>query len=452
VVGLGVSGMAALRLLERQGMELRGCDSRPEKDLAPRDLSWLEKRGIRVQFGGHGDEFFAGCDLVVLSPGVDQRQAVFQNLIRQGVTVIGELELASSLVSTPMVAITGTNGKSTVVKLVGEIFKASGIKHFLGGNYGTPLSAYLCDPVDCDWLVLEVSSFQLDTAANFKPEIGVILNITPDHLDRYEDFASYAASKFSLFANQKRDDFAILNSDDPEITARLDDLPGQGQRIFFGRDRDDGRPGAWVRKEGVLVRGLDPQRDEVMIPIDNHHLASGVNRYNCAAAVAVAMAAGCRNQAIRRAVSSFLPLSHRLTPVATIDGVLYLDDSKATNIGAVKAALDEMRTPVVLIAGGREKGADYDILAGPVKERVKAMLVIGEARETMTSMFRELTRVEPCEDMTAAVRRARELARPGDTVLLSPACASFDMFAGYSQRGEAFREAVLALDTEKEVC
>ncbi len=278
----------------------------------------------------------------------------------------------------------------------------------------------------------------------------MILNISPDHLDRYDDFSAYVAAKISILARQNRDDVAVLNADDPGLTACLNDLPGAGKRVFFGQDRDDGRPGAWVRDEVIIVRGLKPESSGRFV-IASPDLNRGVNRYNCAAAVAVAMAAGCRAEAIRRGLATFTSLAHRLESVAVVEGVRYIDDSKATNIGAVRAALDELDTPVVLIAGGREKGGDYDLLAGAVKARVRAMLVIGEASAAMVERFAGLTRVEPCADMAAAVRRARELARPGDTVLLSPACASFDMFAGYSERGEVFRGEVLALDTGKEV-
>ena len=451
VVGLGASGMAALRLLKRQGMQLRACDSRGREKLADRDLQWLERNSVELALGAHRPESFKDCDLVVLSPGVDQRQPAFAETGGGGPLVIGELELASSLTSTPIAAITGTNGKSTVVSLLSEILNAAGKGHFLGGNYGTPLSSYLCDPVDSDWLLLEVSSFQLDTSPGFRPDIGVLLNITPDHLDRYQDFAAYCESKFSLFRNQGTDDLAILNNDDLEISSHLDDLPGRGKRVFFGRDEGGDLPGVWVSPEGLRLRDMGPGMEDMILPLDNPILAVGINRINSAAAVAAAIGAGCPLAAIRRGMATFKSLEHRMAKVARINGVDYLDDSKATNIGAVAAALAELAGPVILIAGGREKGSSYEALVGVVKEKVRALLVIGEAREAMVKGFSAYTRVEPCEDMAAAVRRAEELAQTGDTVLLSPACASFDMFAGYAERGNVFRDAVLALRNKKEV-
>ena len=444
VVGLGVSGMAALRLLARLGFSLSACDERGREEFDPAALAWLERHRVRTGFGRVDEELLSGSGLVVLSPGVDQRRGVFRRLAARGARITGELAMAASLAGEPMVAVTGSNGKSTVVRLLAELFAAAGMSVFAGGNYGTPLSEYLCGPSRRDRLVLEVSSFQLDTARFFRPQVGVLLNITPDHLDRYRGFEEYAAAKLAMFAQQGPDDIAVLNLDDPRAHA----APGAGRRFWFGRDRGGDEPGVFVRGDGLVVRGMGGE-EERLLPVDNPALAGGVNMLNAAAAMCAALAAGCGPEAAA-GFAAFTPLPHRLETVAEINGVRYVDDSKATNIGATAAALAAVPGPVVLIAGGREKGADYAPLLPLVRERVRAVLVIGEARENMARAFAGASAVEACADMDEAVARARGLARPGDTVLLSPACASFDMFPGYARRGEVFRRAVLAGDRKEE--
>lgn len=444
VVGLGRSGIAAARLLHKLGAAVRGTDSAPE-ELIDRDFrDWAGRSGVELECASHRDSLPGGIELVVVSPGVPLDLPLLVDAGYRGVEVIGELALAASLVSIPTVAVTGTNGKSTVTELIGAMFRAAGRRVFVGGNLGSPLSEYLLEPFGAEALVLEVSSFQLDTAPDFRPEVGVLLNISPDHLDRYQDYEHYAAAKFSLFDAQNRDDAALLNRDDPEISGRLAGCNFAGRRFFFGASLGPDEKGARIEGSEIIVRGIAAEKEE-RYRLDDSPLGSAPNLHNAAAAILAARLLGCPEHAVGKGLASFKPLGHRLEKIAEINGVLYLDDSKGTNIGAVAAALTGMTRPVVLIAGGRDKGGDYRLMREVVGKKVKAMVLIGEAREKMAAAFQDVTRVKSAADLAEAVNLARTLAEKGDAVLLSPACSSFDMFRSYSHRGEVFQEAVLAL-------
>ncbi|MFO7605165.1 MAG: UDP-N-acetylmuramoyl-L-alanine--D-glutamate ligase [Desulfurivibrionaceae bacterium] len=448
VVGLGRSGIAAAKLLHKLGGEVTGLDSAPANRLDKNFLDWAGRHHVHLECGSRRDRLPPEIELVVISPGVPLNLPLLTDARARGVKVIGELALAAALVSIPTVAVTGTNGKSTVTELIGEMFRRAGRRVFVGGNLGSPLSEYLLDPFGAEVLVLEVSSFQLDTAPDFRPEVGVLLNISPDHLDRYDDYEHYAASKFSLFGAQNSDDAAILNGDDPEITGRLASADLPGRRFFFGQKWDETGRGAKIEGPEIMVRGIDAGKNE-RYRLGNSPLVREPNPHNAAAAIIAARLLGCPEQAIAEALAGFKPLGHRLEKIAEIDGVHYLDDSKATNIGAVAAALAGMTRPVVLIAGGRDKGGDYRLMREMVGKKVKAMVLIGEAREKMAEAFQEVTRVKSAADLAEAVNLARSLAEKGDAVLLSPACASFDMFRSYGHRGEVFQEAVLALQDKE---
>jgi UDP-N-acetylmuramoylalanine--D-glutamate ligase len=448
VVGLGRSGMAAVRLLRKMGVSVAVSEATPREHLDPENLAWLVAHGISVECGGHSDEGFAGAELIVVSPGVPLDLPQLRAAAAAGVPVLGEMALACGLVETPIVAITGTNGKSTVTELVGAMFAAAEKSVFVGGNLGTPLSEYLLGPQDCEVLVLEVSSFQLDTAPGFAPEVAVLLNISPDHLDRYPDYEAYAASKFSLFAGQRASAAAILNGDDEELTKRLAGYNLPARQFIYGVS-SPGKRGAVISGREIAVFGLGSGATE-HYSLAGTDLGQEPNIHNAAAAILAARLLDCPVAAVRLALAGFRLLNHRLALVAEIAGVQYFDDSKATNIGAVAAALQGMSRPVVLIGGGRDKGGDYALLHGLVREKVKAMVLIGEAREKMAASFAPLTRVEQAASLAEAVAKASRLAGPGEAVLLSPACASFDMFSGYAERGRVFRAAVLALTNPKE--
>ncbi|MEA3546176.1 MAG: UDP-N-acetylmuramoyl-L-alanine--D-glutamate ligase [Thermodesulfobacteriota bacterium] len=443
VMGLGKSGLAAARFLLGQGAEVVVSEGSARETINSEILAWLTEKNIRSEFGGHSSELFVAADLIVVSPGVPLDLPVLLAARAKKIPVIGELAFTEDYLRTPVVAVTGTNGKTTVTTLLGELLRADGKNVFVGGNIGTPLADYLVTSQDADVVVLEVSSFQLDTAENFRPDVGVLLNITPDHLDRYDSFAAYGDSKFRLFANQERGDKMILNHDDPEIMKHLALYPpGAGQRFFFGCDPLDSND-ANVRNGRVTVRLAGEGSEEVYgLPVT---LRNPPNDENSMAAILGAHLMGCSEQGINRGLADFSTLPHRLALVADIAGVSYFDDSKATNIGAVDSALKAMTRPVILIAGGRDKGGDYRLLWSAVERQVKTMLLIGEARDKMAESFADLVEVEKLESLIKAVHRAAEIAVAGDVVLLSPACASFDQFASYEERGRVFQEEVFKL-------
>lgn len=447
VVGLGKSGRSAIDFCQRQGATVSVSDSAAAK---PADIEWLAAMGVKSEFGGHSREFCLNTDLILLSPGVPHDLPLFQEAKQQGIPVIGELALAPSYLKTPVIAVTGTNGKTTVTTLIGDLLEAAGFKVFVGGNIGTPLTEYLSSPQEAEWLVLEVSSFQLDAAGSFRPDIGLLLNISPDHLDRYAGLEEYALAKLNLFSRQHHCDVSIINQDDPDSVRLTDGMkslrPGWTARrcLFFGK-QISGQNGAEIRGSTVRLKGDWLGDPDDYYELHETALGQSPNLENAAAAIVAARAAGCKPADIKHGLASFQPLSHRMTLAAEISGVRYINDSKATNIGAVQAALRGITAPVLLIAGGRDKGGDYQLMAEEVRTRVKAMLLIGEATKQMASVFAPITQVEELASMAEAVQRAHELAVPGDVVLLSPACSSFDMFSGYVERGKIFTELALGL-------
>ncbi|MCB2180664.1 MAG: UDP-N-acetylmuramoyl-L-alanine--D-glutamate ligase [Desulfobulbaceae bacterium] len=445
VVGSGKSGFAALKLLHRMGSPVFLSDKADKSTLRPEFLAWLETNKVPYETGGHGERKFLDADLIVVSPGVPLDLNVLDSAGKQGVTIIGEMGLAAFFLDIPVVAVTGTNGKTTVTELIGTLIKASGRKVFVGGNIGTPLAEYLLGDEKAEIAVLEVSSYQLDTGRQFKPRVALLLNISPDHLDRYPSYAAYADSKMAIFANQDGEDAAILNCNDVETMKRLSGARVAARKCFFGC-KDEGVAGAKIIDKKVEILGIGREKEVYRLPDD---LKDSPNCENAMAALLAARLVGCPPKKLETGLASFHRLPHRLTKVAEVDGVTYYDDSKATNIGAVISALNGMEKPVVLIAGGRDKGGDYAILKKSVGRQVKKMLLIGEASEKMASALGQVTEVEKVESLEEAVTKAAQTAESGDVVLLSPACASFDMFKSYEERGNRFQKAVLSL---KSVC
>lgn len=449
VAGLGKSGFAAVKFLKTLGAEVLVSDSSSIEKIDQEAMAWLDREKVFVETGRHSPELFLSADVILASPGIPLDTEALAAAGKAGVPVIGELALASFYLKTPVIAVTGSNGKSTVTSLLGCLFEASGKKTFVGGNIGIPLTEYLVGPQDAEVAVLEVSSFQLDSACGFRPDIGVLLNISPDHLDRYASYEHYAQSKFGMFAFQTEKDAAVFNVDDPEVMKRLSEKM-RGRNYFFGAHLG-GRRG--ITSEGqkiVLPAIIDDMKDREVYDLAGTSLSHQPNINNAMAAIMAARLMGCSAEGIRKGLALYRPLQHRLALVAEIEGVQYYDDSKATNTGAVNAALSSFDQPVVLIAGGREKGEDYGVMAEMVAKKVTHLLLIGEARETMARKFEKLTTTEKIETLESAVNRAHEIARPGDIVLLSPACASFDMFSNYAHRGEVFTEKVLALKQRQE--
>jgi UDP-N-acetylmuramoylalanine--D-glutamate ligase len=439
VVGLGKSGVASALFLKSRGARVTVSDTKPETELRNEILLLLE-HGITVETGGHGDRTFREQDLIVVSPGmpVDAPQLVQARSL--GEPVIGEIELAARFLTGPIVAITGANGKTTTTSLAGEIVAAGNFPTLVGGNIGTPAISFVDQAGPATWIVLEVSSFQLETIVEFRPRIAVILNITPDHLDRHKTFANYVNAKARVFENQRQDDFTILNADDP-TTAGLSDRT-RAQLFWFSRKKE-------VEK-GALVRGphlyfRDGQREQEIMPLAELPLKGAHNLENVLAGVSIGMLVGCQPEQIRHAVRNFKAVEHRLELVAKVAGVDYYNDSKATNVDATIKALESFPSNIHLILGGKDKGSDYTVLNDLLRQRVKRVYTIGAAAAKIESQIQGVAEVEHAETLENAVRLASESAAPGDVILLAPACASFDQFQSYEHRGRAFKEIVHSL-------
>jgi UDP-N-acetylmuramoylalanine--D-glutamate ligase len=436
VVGLGRSGTAVAILCAARGAEVTVTDKRGADVLAPA-LAELP-RTIKIEIGGHDLQTFRAADLIVLSPGVPEIPELVAARAA-GVAVTGELELASRFVEATLIGITGTNGKSTTTTLAGAMMKASGRPTFVGGNLGDPLALAVGTPAGAAGgaCVVEVSSFQLETAETFSPRVAVLLNITPDHLDRYRDLEHYAETKARIFAAQGSSDFAVVNVDDPHVMRLTEGL--RARRLGFSLEQRLGE-GAWLDGEELIVRlpGARPESYPTTVPA----LVGRHNQANALAALLASRLTGATHAEALRALSEFQPLAHRMELVARAAGVLFYDDSKGTNVGAVVAALDGFPRPVVLIAGGRDKGGDYAPLAAAMGRVGRAAVLIGEAAEKIAAAFHAVVPVERAATMDEAVQVAARLAHPGDAVVLSPACSSFDMFRDYAHRAHVYREAV----------
>ncbi len=439
VVGLARSGFAACKALAERGAIVFATDRSPAENLRT-DLAELERRGVQVETGGHSPAAFRKADLIVLSPGVDGRLPLMQEGRARGIPVWAEVELAYRLTAAQFVAVTGTNGKSTTVSLLGAMLEQAGFPVVVAGNIGTALCEVVPTLGAAHWVVAELSSFQLEEIVAFRPRVAVLLNLDPDHLDRYAGLEEYYTAKARIFLNQTAEDIAVLNADDPRVRER-----GRGLRsrvLLFSRTRVVG-DGAFllrgrivVRRQGQVEALCEPRE----IRIQGLH-----NLENSLAAVAAAAAAGAPAAAIATALKRFPGLPHRLELVAERAGVRYVNDSKGTNVGAVVKSLEGYAGGVILIAGGKDKGASYAPLRPLVEGRVKALLLLGQAREKIRAALEGACPIEEVPTLQAAVARAAQIGRPGDTVLLSPACASYDMFRDFEERGERFRQAVQEL-------
>lgn len=437
VVGLGRSGRAAARLCFDLGARVTVTDRKSEADLG--DSAAGLPAGVVREFGGHRAETFRAADLVVLSPGVPDGPEIAAARAG-GVPVTGELELASRFVSALVVAITGTNGKSTTTALCGAILRSTGRPTFVGGNLGEPLAEAVATPPAGPGgvCVVECSSFQLETVETFRPRIAVLLNLTADHLDRYPDMAAYAAAKARIFAAQGPADFAVVNVDDPlvvEVAAGL-----RARRIEISTRRPIGSDGGWGEDGGLGLRLMGGGVERYPFPTAG--LLGRHNQENALAALAAARLAGATPTEAVRALHAFRPLAHRMELVAETRGIAYFDDSKGTNVGAVCAAIGDFPRPVVLIAGGRDKGGDYAPLAAALGRVGRGAVLIGEAADRIAAALAPILPVERAPSMRDAVAAATRMARPGDAVVLSPACSSFDMFRDYEHRAQVFRDAV----------
>ena len=439
VAGAARSGVAAARLLARRDATVTLSDVREELEEAPE----LEAAGVRLELGGHIQSTFSAADLIVVSPGVPAHQPVIDAARQRGVPVIGELELASRWLLGRIVAITGTKGKSTTTTLAGRMLEAGGFRVLVGGNIGLALSAQVEDSTADTIHVVETSSFQLEGTDTFHPWIAVLLNFSPDHLDRHASVQQYAAAKARIFANQTSSDWAVLNGDDPasiELAAAA-----QARRLLFSTDDRLGE-GVAVADGFIIRRTADAT--ERLVPLTSVRLLGRHLMADVVAASAVAWIAGVPADVMKDAVEGFTGLEHALEPVTEIGGVRFVNDSKATNIESAKRAIESFDPGLVVILGGRFKGGDFADLVPALTARDATVVAIGESRETIAAAFAPHVPVQKAEDMRSAVRQAFAAAPPGGAVVLAPACASFDMFRDYADRGRVFKQETRQLEEE----
>ncbi len=451
VIGLGRSGRASVEVLRTRLGSVCATDEAPPDELADA-LDELRAAGITFVAPDALDAALENVTVAVLSPGIPLNNSLVRRVQAKGIPVFSEVEVAYRLCRAPIVAVTGTKGKTTTTALVGALFAAAGETVHVGGNIGNPLIRETADAAAGDWVVAEVSSFQLESIRSFKPRVSLILNITPDHLDRYHSMDEYAEAKFRIFANQGPGDTFVGNLDDPIVASAPQGRDGdriKARALWFAAEPH--RTTTLYLRHGETIVYAPPTGDPRPVDIlrvDEIPLLGRHNVENVMGAVLVALAAGLPVEAIRDGVRTFRPLGHRLEPVAEIDGVQYVDDSKATNPGAVIAAMRSFdQRPIVLIAGGKSKGTDFAEMGKVVSSRAKAVVLIGDAAEEIAGVVKR-AKVEHASSMDDAVARARDLAEPGDVVLLSPGCASFDMFRSAEHRGELFAGAVRALRGE----
>ncbi|WP_088536883.1 UDP-N-acetylmuramoyl-L-alanine--D-glutamate ligase [Geobacter sp. DSM 9736] len=438
VVGLARTGVAVARFLVSQGARVIVTDMKDETALAQcmQELAGLD---IDYQLGRHDRHTFLMADLIVVSPGVPMDIAPLQRARAQGREIISEIELASAFISAPMVAITGTNGKTTTTTLTGEIFRHCGFPTFVGGNIDPPLIELLTSAEAVERVVVELSSFQLEAIKSFHPRVSVLLNITEDHLDRYETFRDYIDAKMHIFDNQSEEDFAVLNIDDPLVKAeqgkiRATVVPMSRLQVL--------EQGIWHRDGVITFRW---QGREETFPTAGFKLQGVHNIDNIMAALASTLLMGCPADRALAAVNAFKGLPHRMEHVATVNGIPYYDDSKGTNVGSVVKSLESFPGKVTLIAGGKDKGGEYAPLADLVRERVSHLILLGEAKERIRKELGNLTDTHLVGSLEEAVKLAHRLTEPGGVVLLSPACSSFDMFSSYKERGDRFKAIACAL-------
>lgn len=442
IVGIARSGIAAAKALDKRGALITVCDQKTSTELKD-NLQELVELGVKIFTGTYPAVSSGQYDMLISSPGVPLDIEPLAAARNAGLPIISELELAYLLKSdaVEMYAISGTNGKTTTVSLLQAILSNDGQMALAGGNIGIPLST-LVDSMSAGVVVVEASSFQLETTVNFKPNISALLNITPDHMDRHKTMEGYIEAKLNIFARQTGDDYAVLNYEDSYIKKMAEVCPARV--VYFSAER--------VLNEGAFVKGdviyfaLDQKVKEIC-PVKEVSLRGKHNLENILCAVAVAAIAGAKTESIRETLKTFAAVRHRIEEVKVVNGVLYVNDSKATNPESAIKALESFSEPIVLLAGGRGKGADFSEFACFIQAKVKELVLLGEARADIKKAVMEVgfQNIHEVNDFNSAVEKARQLAKSGDVVLLSPACASWDMFESYEHRGDLFCELVLAM-------
>ncbi len=437
VIGMGKSGLSTGRWLAKQGAEVIISDIKTESEIGESQLNELVNLGIRIEAGGHKEETFTSADMIVVSPGIPSDIPPLQIAKTNNIPIMGEMALALQQVDIPIVAVTGTNGKSTVVSLIGAMLQNSGIRVFVGGNIGTPLMDYVAGSQKVDYAVLEVSSFQLDTMERFSPRVSLLLNISPDHLDRYVNYEAYVRSKLKICESQGAGQYAILNDDDDRLAGFM---PKGGLSVLrYGLKKKKNR-NAFVDKNRLVARLSD--KGVATFDLNRYALPGDHNLGNLMSSVLAVLALKSSKTGIQDTINRFKGLPHRMERIANIREVDFINDSKATNVDASVRSVISFHRPVILIAGGRHKGADYAPLVTAAKSRVKKAILMGEARTLIADACRDIIPFLYADSMEEAVIKAFTSADPNDVVLLAPACASFDMFVDYVDRGNRFRQAV----------
>ncbi len=439
VIGWGKTGVASARFLISRGARVVVAD---EKNLSLENdvLSKLgEDHGQSVELADYGISALAQVDAVVPSPGVPPFHPVLKEAVKRCIPVISELELACRYLQTPMIAITGTNGKTTTTSLIGEILSGSGRKVFVGGNIGTPLVEYVTGPQTADCAVVEISSFQLQWVDQFHAFVSILLNTTCDHVNYHGSFEAYRAVKERIFNNQGKQDVAILNADEPDSAVLAESLSSP---VFFFSTTKMVERGLYQEKDRLIF--LDGEGKQECYPLSMIRLPGAHNVENVMAAILAARACGCSPENVINAISGFSGIAHRIEFTREIGGVKFYDDSKGTNVGAVKRAIETFSDPIILLMGGRDKDGDFETLSALLQERVKALVIFGEARERIQERIGGIVPTVLTPSLKEAIAAARRQACAGDVVLLSPGCASFDEFADYKARGRFFKEEVRA--------
>ena len=439
IIGAGLSGQALVRFLVERGATVALSDLRNREQIA--GLDSLQGLPVRLDLGGHSLELFESADLIAVSPGVPLDCEPLRLAASCGIPLLGEIEIAAREITVPIVGVTGTNGKSTTTSLIGEIMQAWGKNVFVGGNLGRPL-VEACS-AEFDGAVVELSSFQLESIDQFHPTIGLLLNLSSDHLDRYPDLQSYYRAKMELFRNMTAADFVVLNADDPEVCRLTADLKATK---------------VWFSSRGQLVEGMTRLGDtlvwnwagtDIQLPLSELQLSGEHNIENAMAAMIPALLQGCPAELAWKAVCSFSGLEHRMQLVRKLSGVAWYNDSKGTNVGSVLKSLAGLASGVTLIAGGKDKGGDYTLLRPLLEQKVDHLILIGEAAQKMASELSGCCEVRLVAGLESAVQQAYEVTATSGTVLLSPACSSFDMFVNYQVRGKEFERLVQQLPLER---
>lgn len=434
VVGMAKSGLAAVEILAGKGARVTACDLRSPEEL-PEAAQALAARGIPLL--KQTPELFENQDLIVISPGVPADLPELEKARSAGVRVIGDLELASWFLEGDIIGITGSNGKTTTTAMTGHILQHCGIPCQVGGNIGTPPASLVRSSKPGVWNVLELSSFQLETICDFRAKVAVVTNVTPDHLDRHHTMEAYTAAKGRIFENQTADDFAVLNADDPVCLSYAQ--TARGRLLWFSRAKPVS-PGLWFDGQSIRLG------DSILLETRNFPLKGRHNIENAMAAAAAALVAGARPADIGAALAAFPGVEHRLEFVRTVRGASYYNDSKATNVDATLKAVDAFEGGLWIILGGKDKNSDYRPLRDPLREKARAVLLIGKAAPIIASHLGDAAPQVQCGDLATAVATAHRSAQPGDVVLLSPACASFDQFQSFEHRGRVFKDLVMNLE------